>query len=65
MYRESSYLISFLVLLGLVGSLWADCRWINEGETHLWSDPANWKDGRIPTSEDSFLSTPYYFDLST
>ncbi len=61
MFRRS-FICSCFVLSAVLATISPaeNCRLSDRGEDHLWSNPANWEYGKIPTSNDTFLSTPYY-----
>lgn len=54
MFRKIIYLISFVLVLYLVGVVQAvDVIWTDAGiGDHLWSTPMNWESGKCPTSDD-------------
>jgi len=54
MFRKIIYLISFVLVLSLVGVVQAvDVIWTDDGiGDHLWSTPMNWEGGNCPTSAD-------------
>ena len=53
MFRKMSCLVSFVLVLGLVGDgQAAEVKWTDAGPDRLWSTPANWNSGAVPTSAD-------------
>ena len=53
MSKRLIYLISFVLVLSLVGDVQAaDVNWTDAGPDHLWSTPTNWASGTLPTSAD-------------
>ncbi len=51
MFRKMICLVSFVLVLGLVGNVQA-VNWTDAGPDHLWSTPENWSTGTVPTSAD-------------
>ena len=51
MCRRVIYLISFVLVLSVVGDVQADVTWTDAGPDHLWSTPANWD--TLPSSADN------------
>ncbi len=51
MCRRLIYLVSFILMLGSVSQA-EDIQWTDLGPGHLWSTPANWDLGRVPTLTD-------------
>jgi len=47
--------VSFVLVLGLVVDVQAQTQhwWTDDGPDHLWSTPANWDTGTVPTSADN------------
>jgi len=55
MFRKMICLVSFVLVLGLVVDVQAaNVDWTGAGPDHLWSTPANWSTGTVPTSADRF-----------
>jgi hypothetical protein len=53
MFRKMIYLVSFVLLLSLVGDVQAvDMTWSDTTGDHLWSTAQNWDIGIVPTSAD-------------
>jgi hypothetical protein len=53
MFRKSICLVSFVLVLGLVGDVHAaTVNWTDAGPDHLWSTLTNWDTGTLPTSVD-------------
>ena len=53
MSKRLIYLICFVLVLSLVGDVQAaDVAWTDATGNHLWSTPANWDSGTLPTSAD-------------
>jgi len=53
MSKKMICLVSFVLVLGLVVDVQAaDVIWTDAGPDHLWSTPANWDTGTLPTSVD-------------
>jgi len=53
MFKKMICLVSFVLVLGLVGDVQADdVDWTGDGPDHLWSTPTNWATGTVPTSSD-------------
>jgi hypothetical protein len=55
MFRKLFYLVSFVLVLTLVGGVSADVKWNDSTNDHLWSTPENWDTGTVPTSADDVL----------
>jgi hypothetical protein len=56
MCRKLSYLISFVLVLCLVGDAQAvDQNWTGAGGDQFWSTAANWDTGTVPASADRVL----------
>ena len=55
MLRKLIYLVSFVLVLGLVGNVSADVMWNDSTGDHLWSTPENWATGAIPTLADGYV----------
>lgn len=54
MCKKMIYLTLFVLVLSLVGNVQAaDVFWTDAGPAHLWSTPANWDTGAVPTSSDT------------
>ncbi len=52
-YRKMISLVSFVLMLSLVGDVKAiDMTWTDTTGDHLWSTPQNWDRGTVPTSDD-------------
>jgi hypothetical protein len=47
--------VPFVLLLSLVGTVSADVSWNDSTNDHLWSTPANWATGRVPTTTDGYV----------
>ncbi|HCO96464.1 MAG TPA: hypothetical protein DIU00_21410 [Phycisphaerales bacterium] len=52
MFNKLICLVSFALLLSLVGDVQADVDWTDAGPDHLWSTPTNWTTDTVPTSTD-------------
>jgi hypothetical protein len=53
MSKKLFCLASLVLVLGLVGEVQAaDVVWTDAGPDHLWSTPANWDTGTLPTAAD-------------
>ncbi len=55
MFRKLIYLVSFVLVLGLVGNVSADIQFPDTTGDHLWSTPENWATGALPTLNDGYL----------
>ncbi|MBA7607732.1 hypothetical protein ES703_14898 [subsurface metagenome] len=55
MFRKLIYLVSFVLVLGLVGDVQAATVGWEGGLDHLWSTPANWSGNTLPTSADDAI----------
>jgi len=55
MFRKLVYLVSFVLVLGLVGNVFADVIFNDSTSDHLWSTPENWATGAIPTLADGYV----------
>jgi hypothetical protein len=55
MLRNVTYLVTFVSALGLVGSVSADVQFTDTTGDHLWSTPANWATGAVPTLADGYV----------
>src|SRR4030042_3614041 len=55
MFRKLVYLVSFVLVLGLVGNVFADVIFNDSSGDHLWSTPENWATGAIPTLADGYV----------
>jgi hypothetical protein len=55
MFRKLVYLVSFVLVLGLVGNVSADIQFPDSTGDHLWSTPANWATGALPTLNDGYV----------
>ncbi|MBN2313341.1 MAG: hypothetical protein JXM79_05385, partial [Sedimentisphaerales bacterium] len=55
MFKKSTCLVSFILVLGLVGTVSADVLWNDSTGDHLWSTPENWATGAIPTLNDGYV----------
>ncbi|MCP4607886.1 MAG: hypothetical protein GY845_04130 [Planctomycetes bacterium] len=51
MFRKLACLVSFVLVLSLVGNVQA-VDWTDGGAGHLWSTPQNWSSGTLPTRTD-------------
>jgi len=51
MFRKLFCLVSFVLVLSLVGDVQA-AEWTDAGPDHLWSTPTNWDIGTLPTRTD-------------
>jgi hypothetical protein len=54
-FRKMIYLVSFAVVLGLVGNVSADIQFPDTSGDHLWSNPVNWATGALPTLNDGYV----------
>ncbi len=53
MFKKLICLVSFVLVLGLVGDVQAaNVTWTDAGPDHLWSTPTNWDTGTLPTAAD-------------
>jgi hypothetical protein len=55
MFRKLIYLVSFVLVLGLVGNVSADVIFNDSTGDHLWSTPENWATGALPTLNDGYV----------
>ena len=55
MFRKLIYLVSFVLVLGLVGNVQADVKFNDITGDHLWSTPENWATGAVPTTADGYV----------
>jgi len=55
MFRKVICSVSFVLLLSLVGNVSADVSWNDSTDDHIWSTPANWSTGAVPTSTDGYV----------
>jgi len=55
MFRKMIRLVSFVLVLSLVGNVAADVNWIDAGPEHLWSTATNWDTGTVPTFADEVI----------
>lgn len=55
MFRKLVYLVSFVLVLGLVSNVSADVTFNDTTGDHLWSTPENWATGAIPTLADGYV----------
>ncbi|MBA7582571.1 hypothetical protein ES708_24502 [subsurface metagenome] len=56
MSKKMICLVSFVLVLGLVGNVQAvEVIWTDAGPDHLWSTPANWDTLTLPTAADKVL----------
>ncbi len=55
MFRKLVYLVSFVLVLGLVGNVSADVQFTDATGDHLWSTPENWATGALPTLNDGYI----------
>jgi hypothetical protein len=55
MCRNGIYLVSCVLVLGLMGSVSADVVFNDTTGDHLWSTPENWATGALPTLADGYV----------
>jgi len=55
MFRKLIYLVSCVLVLGLVGNVSADVQFNDSSGDHLWSTPENWATGALPTLNDGYV----------
>jgi len=55
MFRKLVYLVSFVLVLTLLGNVSADIQFPDTTGDHLWSTPENWATGALPTLNDGYL----------
>jgi hypothetical protein len=55
MLRKLIYLVSFVLVLTLVGNVSADIQFPDVTGDHLWSTPENWATGALPTLNDGYV----------
>lgn len=55
MFRKMVCLVSFVLVLGLVGNVSADVMWNDSTGDHLWNTPENWATGAVPTTADGYV----------
>jgi len=55
MLRKLFYLVSFVLVLTLVGNVSADIQFPDSTGDHLWSTQENWATGALPTLNDGYL----------
>ncbi len=55
MFRKLVYLVSFVLVLTLVGNVSADIQFPDSTGDHLWSTPENWATGALPTLNDGYV----------
>ena len=55
MCRKLIHLVSFVLVLGLVGNVSADIQFPDTTGDHLWSTPENWATGALPTLNDGYV----------
>lgn len=55
MFRKMVCLVSFVLVLGLVGNVSADMMWNDSTGDHLWNTPENWATGAVPTTADGYV----------
>jgi len=55
MFRKLIWLVSFVLVLGLVGHVSADVTFNDSTGDHLWSTPENWATGALPTLNDGYV----------
>ena len=55
MFRNAICLVTLVAVLGLVGNVSADVVFSDTTGDHLWSTPANWATGAIPTLSDAYV----------
>ncbi len=55
MLRKLIYLVSFVLVLTLVGNVLADIQFPDSTGDHLWSTQENWATGALPTLNDGYL----------
>jgi len=62
MCKKLMFLVSFVVLLGMVNSVSAgDIHWDDGGADHYWCTPANWIPDNVPNSVDTvYINPPPY-----
>ena len=48
-------LVSFVLVLGLVGNVQADVKWNNSAGDDLWGTPENWATGHVPIIGDGYV----------
>ncbi len=54
MFRKTICLVSFILVLSLVGDVQAaNVTWADTTGDHLWSTPRNWDSATVPTSNDN------------
>ena len=53
MLKKLIYLVSFILLLGFVGTVSADTNWSDVAGDGLWSTPENWSNG-LPTANNGW-----------
>ncbi|MHC4727722.1 MAG: hypothetical protein ACYS17_10905, partial [Planctomycetota bacterium] len=55
MFRKLIWLVSFVLVLSLVGNVSADIQFPDTTGDHLWSTPENWATGALPTLNDGYV----------
>jgi hypothetical protein len=55
MFRNAIYVVTFVLVLGLVGHVSADVQFTDSTGDHLWSTPENWATGALPTLNDGYV----------
>ena len=55
MLRKLIYLVSFVLVLTLVGNVSADIQFPDTTGDHLWSTQENWATGALPTLNDGYV----------
>jgi hypothetical protein len=55
MLRKLIYLVSFVLVLPLVGNVSADIQFPDTTGDHLWSTQENWATGALPTLNDGYV----------
>jgi hypothetical protein len=55
MFRKMICLVSFVLVLGLMGNVSADIQFPDTTGDHLWSTPENWATGALPTLNDGYV----------
>jgi len=55
MFRKLFCLVSFVLVLPLVGNVSADIQFPDTTGDHLWSTPENWATGALPTLNDGYV----------
>jgi hypothetical protein len=55
LFRKMIWLVSFVLVLTLVGVVSADIQFPDTSGDHLWSNPVNWATGALPTLNDGYV----------